>query len=122
MSIALTSFQCPEMAIFDTSDLTGSFQPMNSAASYTVYTGEGLEYAIKILKFYNGGTTGVTISYDGITNHDYFPPGSTFILDLQTNHSDNSAYGAGTLNGRQGLIIYGLGTAGVGNFYISAYT
>ncbi len=122
MSISLTSFQCPEMAIFNTAGLTTSFQAINNSGSYSIYSGNGLQTSIKIMKFYNGGTTGITISYDGVTNHDYFPPGSTFILDLQTNHADNSAYGAGTLNGREGLVIYGKGTAGTGSFYISAYT
>ena len=83
--------------------------------------GSGFASPVKVIKIYNGGTDGVTISLDGVTDNDYFPPGSTFILDCQTNHADNSAYGAGTLNGAQGQIIYGMGTAGTGNFYISGY-
>jgi hypothetical protein len=107
-----SSFQCIPMAVFDTATL---------GVSYGALNGSGFAEDIKILKVYNAGTLGVTISYDGITDHDFWPAGATLIIDLQTNHADNSAYGAGTLNGRKGQIIFGKGTAGVGNLYISGY-
>lgn len=112
MSTELDYFTCIPMAVFDTAELTGTLAALNTT---------GFADNIKILKFYNGSTVGVTISYDGVTAHDYFPAGSTQITDLQANHSDNSSYGAGTKNGRKGQIIYGTGTAGVGNFYIIGY-
>jgi len=75
-----------------------------------------------MLKIYNASNVGITISYDnGVTDHDFIAPVSTFILDIQANHADNSAYGSGTLNGRTGQIIMGKGSAGTGNLYISAY-
>ena len=117
----LSSFQCIEMAIFDTSSGTGSFIPLNDSSSYTIYTGDGFEDDIKIMKVYNDSDVGVIVSYDGITNHDYWPPGATIIIDLQTNHADNSAYGAGTLYGRKGQVIWGSNAAGTGNVYISGY-
>ena len=94
----LSSFQCITAASFDLSTLTGSFQSLN---------GTGFSDDIKILKIYNGSAVAVDISYDGVTKHDFWPVGATLIIDLQANHSDNSAYGAGTLNGRKGQIIYG---------------
>lgn len=95
----ITSFQCIAATSFDLSTLTGSFQPLN---------GSGFSDDIKILKIFNPSTTtGVDISFDGVTKHDYWPPGATLIIDLQTNHADNSAYGAGTLYGRKGQIIWG---------------
>lgn len=108
----LSSFQCIPRAVFNTASLNGSYAALNS-------TGFGDD--IKILKIYNGGSLGIDISYDSVTDHDYFPAGATLIIDLQTNHADNSAYGAGTLNGRKGQIIYGKGTAGTGNLYIIGY-
>lgn len=108
----LSSFQCIPRAVFNTASLTGSYVSLN---------GSGFGDDIKILKIYNAGTLGIDISYDGVTDHDYFPAGATLIIDLQSNHSDNSAYGAGTLNGRKGQIIFGKGTAGVGNLYIIGY-
>lgn len=117
----LSSFQCIEMAVFNTATLTGTFEPLNGPSSYLIFTGLGFENDIKILKIYNGGTNGIIISYNGITRHDYWPSGSTIIIDLQTNHQDESAYGSGTLNGRKGQVIFGSGTAGTGNVYISGY-
>lgn len=105
-------FSCIPLAVFNTATLTGTFQAMN---------GTGFPDTIKMLKIYNGGTNGVTISYDGVNAHDFFPPNSTFTFDAQANHADNSTDASGILNGRIGQIIYGMGTAGTGNFYISGY-
>src|ERR1700754_1798651 len=77
---------------------------------------------IKILKMFNPSTTvGVDISYDGVTKHDYWPPGATLIIDLQTNHADNSAYGAGTLYGRKGQIIWGRTSSTSAQLQIAGY-
>jgi len=101
------------MATFDTSSLSGTYQSLNS-------TGFGED--IKMLKIYNASDVGITISYDGGANdNDFLPPVSTFILDIQANHADNSAYNSGTLNGRTGQIIMGKGSAGTGNVYIAGY-
>lgn len=107
-----TYFQCIPRAVFNTASLTGSYQALNSS---------GFNDSIKMLKIYNGGTTGIDISYDGTTDHDYYPAGSTQILDIQTNHACDSAYASGEKTGRKGQIIYGKGTAGAGNLYIIGY-
>lgn len=106
------TFQCIPRAVFNTASLTGSYQSLN---------GTGFGDDIKILKIYNAGTVGIDISYDGVADHEYFPSGATIIIDLQTNHADSSSYGAGTLIGRKGQIIFGKGTAGTGNLYIVGY-
>jgi len=99
MTQVLSSFTVIPMASFNPATLNGTFQPLN---------GTGFAEDIKILKIFNPSTTtGVDISYDGVTTHDYWPPGATIIIDFQTNHQDNSAYGAGTLYGRKGQIIWG---------------
>jgi hypothetical protein len=108
----LSSFQCINAASFDLSTLTGSFQSLN---------GTGFSDDIKLLKIFNGSTTGVDISYDGVNKHDYWPPGATIIIDFQANHADNSAYGAGTLNGRKGQIIYGRTSTTTTQLQIAGY-
>jgi hypothetical protein len=127
----LGSFQCIEMAVFDTSTLSGgsTYNLLNGASSYQYFTGNGFEADIKILKYYNGGTTGINLSYRQVVSsgtlvnvrEDYIPAGATLIIDLQANHADNSAYGSGNLSGRAGQLIWGNGTAGTGNLYISGY-
>lgn len=108
----LSSFQCITAANFDLSTLTGTFQSMN---------GTGFSDDIKLLKVFNGSITGVDISYDGVNKHDYWPPGATIIIDFQANHADNSAYGAGTLNGRKGQIIYGRTSTTTTQLQIAGY-
>ena len=94
----LSSVQFIPAASFDLAALTGAFQALN---------GTGFADDIKILQVYNGSAVGVDISFDGVTKHAFWPSGGTLIIDFQTNHSDNSAYGAGTLYGRKGQIIWG---------------
>ncbi len=119
----LDTFQCIEMAIFDATTLTGTYQVMNGASQQAGTSSVGFQNDIKLLKFYNDGSTGVTISYDGVINHDYIPSKGTLIIDLQANHADNSSYSSGTLNGRKGQLVWGKGSASSAglNIYISGY-
>ncbi len=94
----LYSFQCIPRATFDLTTLTGTYQSLN---------GSGFGDDIKILEIFNGSAVGVDISFDGVTDHAFWPSGATLIIDFQTNHSDNASNGAGTLNGRKGQKIYG---------------
>ena len=94
-----SSFEFIAKATFNPASLTGTYQVMN---------GTGFSDDIKIFKMFNGSLTlSIDISYDGVNDHDFIPPQGTLIIDLQANHSDNSAYGAGTLNGRKNQLIWG---------------
>lgn len=119
----LSSFECIEMAVFDASTLTASYQIMNGASQQADTGAVGFEDDIKILKIYNDGSTGVTISFNAVKKQDYLPSKGTMIIDLQANHANNSSYGSGTKNGRKGQLIYGKGTASSAglNIYISGY-
>ncbi len=105
-------FRCIPMKVFDTATLSGTYQSLNTT---------GFARDIKILKIYNAGTLGVTVSYDSVTDHDFFPAGATILMDLQANHDCDSAYSSGKKTGRQGQIIYGKGSAGIGNLYIIGF-
>lgn len=95
----LSSVQCTLKTVFNPASLTGTYQAMN---------GTGFSDDVKIMKMYNGSTTvSIDISLDGVNNHDFIPPLGTLIVDFQAGHSDNSAYGAGTLNVRKGQILWG---------------
>lgn len=99
MSDELSCVQCVTKAVFNPASLTGSYQVMN---------GTGFSDNAKILKLYNGSTTvSIDISLDGVNNHDFIPPLGTLIVDFQTNHYDGPIYGAGTLNIRQGQLLWG---------------
>ena len=96
-TVDLTSYTMVEMAIFNTAGMAGTYAALNGSSSYAIFTGNGFPDDIKILKIYNDGTQGVTISLDGTTNHDYMPSKGTLIVDLQANHADTSSFGSGTM-------------------------
>jgi len=108
----LDYFTCIPMVTFNLATLSASFASLN---------GTGFPEDIKMLKIYNGGNTGVIVSYDGVTDNDIYPANSTFVFDIQANHACNSAYSSGTKYGRKGQVIYGRGTAGIGNLYIIGF-
>lgn len=85
-------------ASFNLASLSGSWQAMN---------GTGFSDDVKQLVIFNGGAVGVDISFDGVTKHDFWPAGSTLVLDFQANHANVGVGGQGTKYGRKGQIIYG---------------
>ncbi len=94
----LSSVQAIPNASFDLAALTGSFAPLN---------GTGTADDVKQLVIFNGGSVGVDISFDGVTKHDYWPPGATLVLDYQANHANQGVGGQGTKYLRKGQIIWG---------------
>ncbi len=99
MADELSCVQCVLKSVFNPASLTGSYQPMN---------GTGFSDTVKILKIYNPSTTvSIDVSLDGVNNHDFIPPLGTLIVDFQTNHYDGGTFGTGTLNLRQGQILWG---------------
>lgn len=95
-------------ASFDVSGLTGSYQAIDAS---------GFDNAVVVIKMYNGGSTGVDVSWDGSVDHDYMPSGSTLILDVAANRNKADQKFAS----EAGQKIYLKGTAGTGNFYLSAW-
>lgn len=100
MSDELSRLQCVSKMEFDPSTLTGTFVVINGP--------NGFGDTVKIWKMYNPSKTiSLEISLDGVTPHDFLPPGGTMIIDCQTNHYDGGSFGAGTLNVAKGQILYG---------------
>lgn len=107
MSFALSSSLYP--------DVLRSFASASLTSSYQVL-GTTLNYPTKIIRLLNNGTTDVTVSWDGITDHDYLPAGSFLLLDVSTNKETSQVF---TISkGTQFLVK---GTAGTGNIYLSSY-
>lgn len=90
------------------SSLTANYQAINPG---------GLPNACFEIVFTNGSTTGVTLSYDGTTDHEYVLSTGTKILNAQTNSAPNNH----VANFPIGTIVYAKGTAGTGNLYLSGY-
>ena len=110
--MAATNYlQAIPLTTYNSASLTGSYATMN---------GTGTEQPIKLLKMYNASTVGITISYDGSTDHDYIPATATLILDLQTNADGMGGHG-GHWQIAKNQVIYGKGSAGTGLLYIIGY-
>lgn len=93
---------------FDSASLMATYQPINS---------DGLPEACFIVRIVNGGNTAVTISYDGIDDHDVLFAGS--ILELST-PINTRLTSQGALFSK-GTIVYVKGTAGIGSIAVAGY-
>lgn len=108
-----TSYLAPiTRAVFDPGTLTGSYQALN---------GTGTTDDVKILKIYNGGSVGIDISFDGVTDHDFWPAGATLIIDSQANHIAVSISGSGVKYIPKGQIIYGKSSTVSAQLIISGF-
>ena len=92
---------------FNAASLTGTYQLVSAG---------GFSFDLAVYKMYNGGTTDIDISYDGVMDHDVAPAGGTFILDVQANkEGDKAAWPAG----RETWVK---GSAGAGTLYETGYS
>ena len=68
-ALDLASFQCIEMAIYDSSNFSGgtTWDLLNGPSSYQYFTGSGFQNDIKILELYNGSNVLIILSFTMIT-------------------------------------------------------
>lgn len=92
-----------EIRSIDSSTFTGSYQAVGSA----------LTRPIRLVKFLNDSSVPVTVSWDGVTDHDYIPANSFALYDLTTNEVLQDGWFVG-----QGTQFYVKGAVGTRNFYI----
>lgn len=93
---------------------------INSAAlsgTYAIINSGGLPNPCFKLRVMNASTQDVTISYDGVTDHEVVLSDSTLDIDVQ-NNSQPASYVA---NFPKGTVVWAKGTAGVGFIYVSGY-
>ena len=97
-----------EMIGLGSAAMLAAYQPIDTA---------GLEQPCFYVRIINASDEDVTISYDGVDDHDYLPAGQTLTLPLQS-HSQPSNYVAQM---KAGAKVYVKGTAGAGSIYIAGY-
>lgn len=93
---------------FDSASLTGTYQPINSS---------GLDFPCFYVRINNTSNVVVTISYDGVNDHDVILASDKLDLNLQT----NAGSATNVCNFAKGKVIYIKGTAGTGLVYVSGY-
>lgn len=86
-------------------------------SSYQAVITGGLPFPLMMMKLTNNSNEDITISYNGITAHEYIPAMTQAIFDFQSNAGggNNEAKVAAATN------IYVKGTSGTGNFYVSGW-
>jgi len=90
------------------STVTGLYAPLN---------GTGFQQAPFFIRIVNASTTAITISYNGVNDHEFIPSNGVFELPSQTNSQPNGHVALFPKN----TIVYVKGTAGTGNIYLSGY-
>ena len=92
----------------DTSTLTGIYLPVNPL---------GLDGACFSLRIINNSNKDLTISYDGVTDHDFLPAGDYMHYDFQLNWMPGNMLALMA----KGTKIYVKATAGTGYVYVTGY-
>ena len=87
----------------DTSTFTGAYQAV----------GTPLGRPIRLIKFVNDSSVPVTLSWDGVHDHDYLPANSFTLFDMTTNEAKVDG-----LFVPEGTQFYAKGAAGTRSFYI----
>jgi hypothetical protein len=86
-------------------------------ALYAPLNGTGFIQAPFFIRINNASSQAITISYDGINDHEFLSSGTFFELPSQTNSQPNAQVALFPKN----TIVYIKGTAGTGNIYLSGY-
>jgi len=90
------------------SALTGVYAPLNAT---------GFIQAPFLIRIINAGSTAITVSYNGVDDHEFIPINGIFELASQTNSQPNAQMALIPKH----TIVYIKGTAGTGSIYLSGY-
>jgi hypothetical protein len=93
---------------FASASLTTDYQAINTT---------GLSNSCCILRLNSTSSTSVTVSYDGVNDHEFLLAGASFTIPVQANSQPNNFIA----NFPIGMQVYVKGTAGTGNIYLSGY-
>ena len=97
-----------ELQTFNTANLLATYQPINPT---------GLEQACFYFSIINNSSQDITVSYDGLMDHEYIPGPGELRISVQTNAQPNNY--AALL--KKGTVVYVKGTAGAGTVALSGY-
>lgn len=98
-----SKFQPEVLRSIDSATFTGSYQALGSV----------LANPAVLVKFVNNSTVLVTVSWDGINDHDIYPGTSFSLYDVTTNSQREDG-----INIPAGTQFYVKGAAGTGFFYL----
>ena len=106
--MAQNSVKAIDLTIVDSAVILGA---------YAVAADVVIEKALFYIRIVNDATTAITISYNGIDDHEYIAPNSFFELNAQANSQPNNQVCLFSVNST----VFIKGVAGVGSISISGY-
>ncbi len=106
MTVNLSNLFPDVLRTIDSSTFTGSYQQIGTA----------LTYPTRIIKIYNGSSVAITISWDGINDHEYLPVSGFILLDVSTNKQSNFSCQISA-----GTSFFVKAASGSGLVYLSTY-
>jgi len=106
--MAQNSVKAIDLTIVDSAVIPGA---------YAVAADVVIEKALFYIRIVNDATTAITISYNGIDDHEYIAPNSFFELNAQANSQPNNQVCLFSINST----VFIKGVAGVGSISISGY-
>lgn len=106
--MAQNSVKALVLSTVASSTVTGNYAPLN---------GTGFSHAPFFIRINNASNMAITVSYDGVNDHEFIPTGTIFQLETQTNSQPNAQVALFAKH----TIVYIKGTAGTGNIYLSGY-
>lgn len=86
-------------------------------ALYAPLNGIGFAQPPFFIRINNASSTAITVSYNGIDDHEFIPANSIFELPSQANSQPNAQVALFPKN----TIVFIKGTAGTGTIYLSGY-
>jgi hypothetical protein len=84
---------------------------------YAPLNGTGFVEAPFFIRIINASTMAITVSYDGINDHEFLAANTVFELPSQTNSQPNAQIALFP----KYTVVYIKGTAGTGSIYLSGY-
>lgn len=104
---ALSTVLLPDaIRSIDSATFTGNYQTVGTV----------LTRGARIIKFTNLSNVTVTLSWDGVNDHEILPTNSFVLIDV-SGAKENAQF----LEVQMGTQFYAKGSAGTGSFYISVY-
>ncbi len=98
-------------------ELFGLSSAVMDTDEYQSISDTGLPFPCFLVRIINNSDEDVTVSYDGVTDNDFIPQGTTLQLPLQTNSQPNNNIALIA----KGTKVYLKGSPGSGDVYLAGY-
>jgi len=97
--------------------LLASFNSAGMTGNYQVANGLGFAHAPFLVRIINASNAAVTVSFNGVDDHDFIPANSVLVLPTQSESQPKAQVALFPKNTK----VFLKGAAGVGIIYVAGY-